>query len=159
MKSYIGIDPGASGAVVSLQPDGGYTKYVVEKIGKEIDISSLAKVVCQFKDKDCHAVLENVHSIFGTSAKSNFQFGRIFGICQALLEAYDIPYTLVTPKKWQKTMHEGIVVQKDKKKMSIAAAMRIFPDIDLRKSDRAKVPHDGVTDALLMAEYGRRMNL
>ena len=45
------------------------------------------------------------------------------------------------------------------KPTSINAATRLFPTTDLRKSDRARNPHDGKCDALLIALYAKRMNL
>ena len=32
--------------------------------------------------------------------------------------------------------------------------LRQFPNVDLRKSERARKPHDGKVDALLIAWYG-----
>lgn len=39
---------------------------------------------------------------------------------------------------------------------SIKKAQELFPDVSLLASDRCKRPHDGLADALLIAEYGRR---
>jgi hypothetical protein len=47
-------------------------------------------------------VIEDVHSIFGSSSKSNFQFGRSLGILEGVVNALDIPYVKVQPKEWQK---------------------------------------------------------
>ncbi len=46
---------------------------------------------------------------------------------------------------------------KDTKTKSILAASRLFPRVDLRRTARSKVAHDGLTDALLIAEFGRRL--
>jgi hypothetical protein len=42
--------------------------------------------------------------------------------------------------------------------MSIAAAQKLFPGVPLTipGSDKAVKPKDGISDALLIAEYGRR---
>ena len=42
---------------------------------------------------------------------------------------------LVTPKKWQKEMYEGIKPNPDKKVMSGLAAKRLFPRQDLRRTE------------------------
>lgn len=114
-----------------------------------------------------HCVIEDVHAKFGSSAKATFSFGYVCGATEAMLIAHDIPYTKVNPKKWQKEMWEGIPVQKkpsssgktmvnDTKLMSLMAAKRLFPEVDLRASNRSKIPHDGKVDSLLLAEYCRR---
>ena len=82
-----------------------------------------------------------------------------------------ISHTFVQPKKWQ-SIWEGVPIQKvptgkknkkgepmyktDTKATSLLAVQRLFPNIDLRASERCKIPHDGIVDALLMAEYCRR---
>jgi len=47
----------------------------------------------------------------------------------------------------------------DTKATSINAARRLFPEVDLRKSERSKKPDDNKVDSMLMAEYARRRNL
>lgn len=41
---------------------------------------------------------------------------------------------------------------------SIAVARELFPCVDLRRSTRGRVDHAGMADALLIAEWCRRMN-
>jgi hypothetical protein len=43
--------------------------------------------------------------------------------------------------------------------MALIAAKRLFPNQKLVFGDRATKPHDGLIDALLLAEYARRLNL
>lgn len=74
---------------------------------------------------------------------------------QWLLMALEIPHELVHPRTWQIVMHRGLA-KDDKKQTSILAAQRYFPGVDLRRNERCKVPHDGIAEALLIAEYGRR---
>lgn len=108
--------------------------------------------------------MEDVHAIFGASAKSTFNFGWSLGIIEGVLSGMGIAYTKVAPKEWQREMWQGIrPVYKsgnskaiDTKATSLLAAKRLFPNEDLRRSARATLPHDGIVDALLMAEYCRR---
>ena len=67
-----------------------------------------------------------------------------------------MPIEVVSPTSWTKEMLRG--VPGDGKGRNILAAKRLFPDVDLRKSDRARVDHDGICDALLICEFGRRLN-
>jgi len=42
------------------------------------------------------------------------------------------------------------------KNSSIEVAKRLFPGIDLRRTERSRKDDDGLAEALLMAEYARR---
>ena len=82
-----------------------------------------------------------------------------YGLLRGVLIGLGIPFVEVPPKVWQAVMFvefEGTVIQ-DTKAASIQIAQRMFPDLDLRRSPRCKTPHDGICDALMIAEYGRRV--
>ena len=109
----------------------------------------------------------------GQGVATTFTFGHNVGFLHGLLVAFKIPYTLVTPRKWQKEMwiaadHVETTIKDKKgqpkrivlpKPTSINAATRLFPSVDLRKSERSKNPHDGKCDSLLIALYAKRTNL
>ena len=171
----IGCDPGKTGAIVTIDTETKtISKAVTPTVGKEIDWGVFADLL---RDKEnSHIFLEHVHAMFGTSAKATFTFGGCFEGVKALIAALKIPYTLVQPKVWQGVMYQGILEirkapikittgkrkgqtmkgRRDTKAMSLQAAKRLFPKIDLRASDRCKIAHEGIVDALLIAEYGRR---
>lgn len=171
-KSWIGIDPGVQG-FISVITDGEYVFFSLA----EHNLVEVAEFIDNFKKKECHAILEDVHSVFGSSAGSTFNFGKIKGFLQGLLVAHKIPYTLVQPKEWQQeiwtnadmvvnvrkiTQKNGKEVNRketDTKATSTNAALRLFPSVDFRKNERCKKTDDNKVDALLMAEYGRRKNL
>ena len=171
-KISIGIDPGKTGFLTVIGVDGIKAFYPMPLVKKELDIDTLVKwfdsIPKLFEPFDSyHCVLEDVHAMFGSSAKGTFTFGYVCGVLEALLVANRIPYTKVAPKKWQKQMWEGIPLIKkpstsgktqvtDTKAMSLLAAKRLFPDVDLRATERSKIPHDGKIDSLLLAEYCRR---
>lgn len=163
MKTYIGIDPGKSGAIVVL--DSGahiLEKIVTPTIGKEYDIQKMRDILMQYQDSS--VTLENINGHVAQGRTTAFVMGQGLGIWKGLLMGIGMGHTLVTPQTWQKEMHHGVPVQykagkkkkKDTKKMSLIAVQRLFPNADLRKSDKATNPHDGICDAMLLAEYGRR---
>ena len=172
-KVYIGVDPGSDGYVSVIGEDGVYEFLPIDGT----PVQEVSNFIGKFRLGNAVAILEDVHAVFGSSAKGTFNFGFSKGMLLALLVAHRIPYVLVAPKDWQNEVwiNADMVVsyktttlkngkeQKRKevhtKETSINAARRLFPSIDLRKSERAKKPHDGKVDALLMAEYGRRKNL
>ena len=80
-----------------------------------------------------------------------FKFGENFGMIQGILQAFGIPYELVTPQKWRREF--GVTADKN---TSIEVCKRLFPDVDLKRTERCKKEHDGMAEALLMAEYARR---
>jgi len=43
--------------------------------------------------------------------------------------------------------------------MALVAAKRLFPGQDFTLTERATKAHDGMVDALLMSEYGKRKGL
>jgi|SRR6056297_316491 len=174
----IGIDPGKNGFICIMNdldgmiingdnPDITIKEYYnIPIIGQEVDLNTMDSI---FKNismgvrfENYHCCIEDVHAIFGSSAKATFSFGWIVGVLEALLVAHGIPYTKVKPKEWQKEMWQGVPIQKkpngrtDTKAMSLLAAKRLFPNEDLTATERSVKPHDGKIDALLLAEYCRR---
>jgi hypothetical protein len=174
LKAYMGIDPGKDGFItVLITGVGDKIELVFHKIpliGKEVDLNELNRVIKIIGEQfaGClHCVIEDVHAKYGSSAGATFSFGYVCGATEAIIMANNIPHTKVQPKKWQKDMWEGVPVQKkpsstgktlvnDTKLMSLMAVKRLFPEIDLRATDRSRKPHDGKVDSLLLAEYGRR---
>ena len=164
-KIRIGIDPGKKGFVTAIINSKEYLFSPIPLIGKEVDIHELDKIIKDFMlCDDIHCVIEDLHSIFGASSKSTFSFGFICGATEAVLIANKMSFTKIKPKEWQKQMWQGIPVQKkpsstgktmvnDTKLMSLMAAKRLFPNIDLRATNRSKNPHDGKVDSLLLASY------
>jgi hypothetical protein len=113
-----------------------------------------------------HVVFEKLGVIFGSSKVTAFSMGYQSGAIEMMAIALGIPYTKVPAKQWQKDMFQGIDVIKktgkssnDTKAMALIAAKRLFPNQKLTFGEKATKPHDGLVDALLMAEYAKRKNL
>lgn len=140
---FAGIDPGKDGALVLLMPNNITISMTFDR-DNYIRVLKNARITC--------ALLEKVGGMPGQSAPASFNFGANFGFIQGLLEAFEVPYQLVSPQKWKRAF--GITSDKN---TSIEAAHRLFPNFDLRKSERCRKPHDGLAEALLMAEYMRRV--
>lgn len=172
-KCYIGIDVGAKG-FISVQINGVWSHFPIA----DNDLYQLSEIMREIRSKydNIACVIEDVHAVFGSSAKATFEFGFNKGYLVGLLAANKIPYTLVQPKTWQKEMWENsdmVVTYKkvvikgqettrkevNTKQTSINACKRLFPMIDLRKSSRSKKPDDNKVDSMLLCEYGRRKNL
>lgn len=159
---YLGIDVGKSGALVAIDDNNNIVfKAKVPQIKDKTDLPTLFSYFEDLNEKyNVVAVIEDVHSVFESSKKSNFVFGEIKGIKLGILISMRIPYAPVQPKEWQsfawipsdkvkKTGKSSI----DTKATSLLAAKRLFPRENFLATERSSVPHDGIVDAALMALY------
>lgn len=99
------------------------------------------------------AVLEKQIVIPKQGGVSNFSTGMGFGLWQGLLSALGIPYIIIAPKSWQKTVFEGLP-QGDTKQTSILFAKRMNPHELFTPTARAVKDHHGLTDSYCLAYYG-----
>lgn len=168
----IGIDPGKSGGIAVFINNDQPITHPMYTINKEYDIAALAGIFLPYTEEkyDLHVVLEDVHAIHGSAAGATFEFGRGLGIIEGILGAYDIRYTKVQPKKWQKVVFEGVKeVRKpasakqqalgrnggtDTKAMALTAIRRLFPTLRLTfGGPKATKPHDGLVDSVALGFY------
>ncbi len=106
-----------------------------------------------------HVYIEKAQAMPKQGVVSMFTYGEHFGQLQGLLIGLQIPYTLVACSAWQRIMHAGCPGDSTKMRSAQAAAM-LFPKTPLRPiGSRMSKPHSGMTEALLLAEYGRRVLL
>lgn len=142
---YMGIDPGKDGAMAVVLENGSVEITVFDR-------DRYRNLLEYWSDSsEIRCCLERVGAMPGQGVTSMFKFGENFGFIQGLLTAYGIPHELVTPQKWKKEFQ----ITGDKNR-SIAVCKRLFPGVSLRRTDRCKTDHDGMAEALLMAEYARR---
>ena len=145
---YIGIDPGKNGGIAILSdtiPD------VTVRVFSEDELLHICKTFRKTFNEDCICYLEHVHAMPKQGVSSTFNFGMNFGFIQGVLKAYSIPYELVTPQKWKKEFSCT-----SDKNTSIEVCKSLFPGVNLTATERCKKDHDGIAEALLIAEYGRR---
>ena len=146
---FIGIDPGKSGGIACIDTESGIS-YTVPYSDKD-----LLDMCCNesFGGKTEHIVccLEKVSAMPGQGVVSMFSFGQSVGYIKGVLEAFRIPYQEIIPRKWK-----GEFGLSSEKAASAEVCGKLFPDISLLATPRSKKPHDGMAEALLMAEYARR---
>ena len=148
-RVYIGVDPGAKGALCALNPAGQMMAFLGTQDPKII----LGWLTNLQNQKDCRVIMiEDVHSLPGMSAKSNFQFGRAVERVNLLASLTDIPVELVQPKKWQKFI--GVTAKGKAIKTDVAdIASKLYPDTQhLLYGPRGGLL-DGKSDALMVAHY------
>ena len=144
-----GIDPGASGAMCVL--DSQNPAHIALLDLKKHSIYDSAQWL---HDQKVDIVwIEDVHSLFGMSAKSNFGFGRNLGYAIAISQigtSGAIART-VAPKVWQKYI--GVTVKGKAIKNQVAQiAASIYPSASLHGKLGGLL--DGRSDALMLAYYG-----
>jgi crossover junction endodeoxyribonuclease RuvC len=149
-RVFIGIDPGQSGAMAVIGDgfdtaipfsESAYLKTLVDLDAKRTIAGT-----------ELFAIVEHVGPMPKQGVSSTFKFGMNFGWIQGLLYAIGIPFELVRPQKWKKAFSCT-----SDKNTSISVAQRMFPRVPLFATPRCRKPHDGMAEALLMAEYGRRI--
>lgn len=142
---FIGIDPGKNGGIACIDTENNYaeaTPYDDEYLIDLIDRLHEFRTIC---------CLEKVGAMPGQGVVSMFNFGQSVGYIKGVLESFGIPYQEISPQRWKKEFG----LNSDKAK-SAEICRKLFPNVCLLASSRCKKPHDGMAEALLMAEYARR---
>ena len=145
--SYVGIDPGASGAIAVVHGDWarawkfkGLTNRGIKDLFQQIRADHVVHM----------AVLEKVAAFPKQGVSSTFKFGHSAGFLEGLLWAFAFRFELVAPGVWQRPM--GLIAKKgtsltDKKNQHKSRAQQLFPELNIIHA---------TADALLLAEYCRR---
>lgn len=151
MKTYIGIDPGCSGAIVILGEKLNYVGHMlmpVLKTGKSTRVNgaAVAAFLRQFNLEDTHAFIEQVGAMPGQGVVSMFTFGHAAGVVEGVLAAMEIEITKVAPQTWKKKA--GLVGQD--KDAARSRAIQLYPA--LRALDQ-KGNGQAIADAILIARH------
>jgi crossover junction endodeoxyribonuclease RuvC len=149
-RRIIGIDPGVHGGVAVI--DRGENLVFCELLATTTaaDFASWTTGL----QVDVLVVIEKAQARPGQGVVSMFTFGQGYGRLIGWCEALGLPWLAVPPAQWSRQMHEGTAGDNTKHR-SIQAARRLFPHVALTVGKSKKV-HDGLAEALLIAEYGSR---
>ncbi len=157
----VGIDPGKYGGIVAIDKHGEIQ--FLEVMPQEfLDMVSIFVELVKLKRAPTMAFVEKAQVFPGQGGVGNFTYGEHFGTLQSALKTSGMPYELVPPQAWTKVMHVGCCDASSKSKQKSKQVMKkLYPGISLTNphSTRSKNMHDGLMDALLIAEYGRRRML
>jgi hypothetical protein len=161
---YIGIDCGLDGAIVTIEGERilEMMSMPTKKVGakREIDIDVLAKLFdSQFKRDFCFASVEDPGG-HAPSAAGLRSMTYSFAIIKALLVSNKIKFKTMSARTWQKQFFskpKGMKEKFDTKAAALEAANEIWANTNWRRTPRSRIPFDGFVDAVLIAEYARRM--
>lgn len=159
---YLGIDPGQTGAFVLMDESGSVLQVSVMPLGPDgqpdyMGIKGILKWYC----RDSAMVYLERAMAMAMGSTHALTYGMGFAAIKIALLELGAPYTMVEPGKWQKIIFEGIDQRFKPKVRALIAIDRLFPEekSKIPVSPRAKKLHEGVVDALLIAEYGRRLGV
>ena len=157
----IGIDPGLMGAIVRISDGDVFDMkdmpvvYIKKgKSGKNMyDIVSICNILRELNTGKIYAYVEKTQPMRGVRVQASWGLGYCEGMLVGMLAMLNIPYELIHPKKWHN--YFGIVKSKgDYKVQAYQIAKQLFPQAELTGPKGGL--KDGRSDALLIAEYGRR---
>ena len=170
----IGVDPGMEGCWAAIDGNSNLVSRIVNpRIGGKgpVDLPVIInwmKSICIEGYDRCIFAFEDVHPLYGVSVSSTGSLMESKGMIRGVLTVFAMSHTNasvipLTPKKWQSTVWlTGDKVTKasklDTKATSLVAAKRIWPNDRFLASSRCKTPHDGIVDAMLIAEAARRLH-
>ncbi len=171
--NYCGIDPGQSGAICLVHENGSLLAtsplpYSGSGRDSELDMISLQEILHSYTadwgDVKPFVVVEMVQILGAMSSKTSIgKSHRMFGRIEAVLHCGKFRHETVKPAAWQRQFWQKTRMPKgqkfDTKAAALKAARRLWPDQTWLRSPRCKNPDDGLVDAALMAEYGRRNRL
>lgn len=152
---YVGIDPGATGAIAWIDSTGTPVIHDMPTMGerKVIHAPKLNDILHEAEEAaggaGIHVLLEHAQPMPGQGVVSVFSYGRGFGTVEGVLYAYSIPHTLVRPADWKRRAGLGA-----SKSDAIARAIQVCPAaswlLTLKK-------HHGRAEALLIAIFGAKL--
>lgn len=170
---YIGIDPGLNGALAVIDEDVigipglGYMVGVFDtptlqvesngKVRNKYNTAGMAELLSyiyecpSMSERYVMVTLESVHSMPKQGVASSFTFGEGLGIWKGIIAARGFSLELPSPQRWKKAM---LADQGKDKDASRFKAIQLFPSL---ATQLARKKDDGRAEALLLAEYGRRL--
>lgn len=161
---YIGIDPGLQGGLGVIGTSDPFKQEVfgvplptllISKTKRKYNHVGISALFSPFKNTVCYAVLEKQHAMPKQGITSMFSIGYGFGLLKQCLIDFGISHEIISAKEWQKEF--GISGSKgDTKVQALRICQDLFPGLDLLATKRSKKPHEGIVDAVLIAEFARR---
>lgn len=145
----IGIDPGASGAIVVLDDNQpiAWLNMPLIKIGTSTRVNAATIAAFLEPHKGTPVFLELVHAMPKQGGTSGFTFGHAAGVVQGLVQGAGHPLTMITPQKWKKAA--GLIgTEKDAARSTAVLLWPQWRDLDSKGKGGA------LADAALIARHG-----
>lgn len=149
MNVYVGVDPGKKGGYAVVYDNGVGVAYPWDDAGF---VNKMNDISATFNKDKIYVCVEKVGAMPGQGVVSMFHFGKSAGFIEGVLNACYLTYELIPPRTW-KSYYK---LSSDKQE-SIDKCLELFPDVNLLATERSHKPSDGMAEALLIANYGKKM--
>lgn len=164
MRYFSGIDPGLDGSLAIIDTSQHIVTFFKFKDGNE-QHSVINSVLRKYASSILIAIEDN-HAIYRASASSTFSFGSATGYWRGVCDALQIPIVWVKPKEWQEQISlsffevsfPAYATASQKKKLQKEALKRASIKAANSIASRNDIRHDGIADAICIAEYLRRQH-
>ena len=142
-----GIDPGLKGGVAWIHGGSGTAREMPLKGG----VLDIREVTSWLQDPEHSVVyIERQQSMPQQGVASTFTIGVNYGMLLGALTALSVPYVEVRPRAWKDKILAGTTKDKD---AAILHVQNRWPGVDMCPGRKRK-PHDGIADAVCIAEFG-----
>ena len=149
---------------------GKFLKSGKPQMKDEFHISGLVNLVFKIREdfpsgeNHLKVAIEEVGGRGGNGAVQTFNFGFVTGAQRMVFEMLRAEIIMVRPQKWQSVVRRGYnkkmipsstgkTMVVDAKAMAEHIATTEYPNIDFRKTERARKNHDGKIDSFLICLY------
>jgi crossover junction endodeoxyribonuclease RuvC len=146
----IGVDPGKNGGIAMID-NGLVISYPYSDEKLILCLKGAGSWKQRTPGREVRICVEKVGAMPGQGVVSMFNFGKSLGFIEGVIQAFGLSYQLVPPQTWKKEFS----LTGDKSN-SIDVCRKLFPGVNLLATERCTKPHDGMAEAILMAEYARR---
>ena len=161
MTRIIGCDPGLSGSLAMIDSDGLLLELIdmptlkLTKSKRALDRADIVDTLEdwtpeEFSSVKCRVIIEQAQAMPNQGSVSGFKNGTGYGTLLGILAALRLPYETVAPKKWQSEILGKIDAGTSK------AHARQWAQQNYPKADLGKRKSEDRSDAICIAEYGRR---
>lgn len=157
-RTIVGIDPGRKGGLAFISFAGDIL--LVERMPRHVD--SIINLLAQAIEPRVYIERARFIPIPGKNqgGKFIFNYGREYGRLLGVFDTLKVPYREIESRTWQKGL--GVKRNEDEttKEAALKHLLKIWPASKSYLSPgRCRSPQDGLVDALLIGEFGRRQEL
>ena len=161
----IGIDNGISGGLVALSTHHGLIIGMIPmpsakyKSRNEVNVKAVHLWLTEITGgnlSNADYIIEEPNN--SRTPSTAYSVSSSFHSLRGFFETKFLPFQRITPQSWQKAML-GKVPTGETKPYALAKAKKLWPKEKWLATQRCSTPHEGLIDAALIAEYGRRIDL
>ena len=152
--NFLGIDPGVHGGMALLNERREVVLVqAFDQLSTEWDLFGAVVSAASLAD---HVALERVGYRPGDGGKGGFTFGQGYGALRAMIMAAGHTPLNILPQVWQGRL---VCLTGGNKAITLATARLTFPTVAELDMPRKKGLANSIADALLIAEYCRRLKM